>query len=250
VARVVHVAAKRVKSSTLRGLPAGSERSSDVRAMFASIAPRYDLMNRLMTLGLDRGWRREVVRRAALAPRHRVLDLGTGTGDLALESLGQMPGVLAVGADFTPEMMRVGRSRVSGGHVRWVVADALRLPFARGIFAAVTSGYLLRNVADIAQSLREQHRVLCASGRVVCLDTTPPPRNVLRPLVLLHLRVIIPLVGRLVTGDPTTYAYLQHSTEAFLSAERIAACLRAVGFREVGFARRMLGTMAIHWGVK
>jgi demethylmenaquinone methyltransferase/2-methoxy-6-polyprenyl-1,4-benzoquinol methylase len=221
-----------------------------VRAMFASIAPRYDLMNRLMTLGQDRTWRREVVRRAALAAGQRVLDLGTGTGDIALEALRQAPGILAVGADFTPEMMRVGRSRAGGAQVRWVVADALHLPFAPGSFEAVTSGYLLRNVADVPQALIEQHRVLRSQGRFVCLDTTPPPRNLLRPFIRFHLHVMIPLVGRVITGSSTAYTYLPDSTEAFHSAEKLADRLQAVGLREVGFARRMLGTMAIHWGVK
>jgi demethylmenaquinone methyltransferase/2-methoxy-6-polyprenyl-1,4-benzoquinol methylase len=231
-------------------MPPAGERPSLVRAMFASIAPRYDQMNRLMTLGQDGAWRREVVRRAALAAGHRVLDLGTGTGDIALEALRQAPEVLAVGADFTPEMMRVGRSRAGGARVRWVVADALHLPFARGIFEAVASGYLLRNVADLPQALGEQHRVLGTEGRVVCLDTTPPPRNVLRPFIRFHLHVMIPLVGRVITGSSAAYTYLPDSTEAFHSAEKVADRLRGVGFREVGFARRMLGTMAIHWGVK
>src|SRR3972149_11938889 len=98
--------------------------------MFAPIAPRYDLMNRLMPLGQDRAWRREVVRRATLGAGQRVLDLGTGTGDIALEALRQVPGILAVGADFTPEMRRVGRSRAGGAQGRWGGAGAGRLRFA------------------------------------------------------------------------------------------------------------------------
>ena len=231
-------------------MPPEAERTEFVRAMFASIAPRYDLMNRLMTLGQDRAWRREVVRRAAFAAGQRVLDIGTGTGDIALEAVRQAPGILAVGADFSPEMMRVGRSRAGGAQVRWVVADALYLPFARGSFEAVTSGYLLRNVPDVAQALAEQHRVLRTEGRVVCLDTTPPPRNLLRPFMDLHMHVMIPLVGRIVTGSSAAYTYLPDSTEAFHPAEKLADRLRGAGLREVGFARRMLGTMAIHWGVK
>jgi len=231
-------------------LPGPGERPAFVRAMFASIAPRYDLMNRLMTLGQDRAWRREVVRRAALAPRRRLLDLGSGTGDLALEALRGQPDMVAVGADFTPQMMHLGRSRPGGEHVRWLVADALHLPFAESAFDSVVSGYLLRNVADLPRALAEQLRVLRSGGRFVSLDTTPPPRNILRPFIRFHLHVIIPRVGRVITGSSAAYSYLPDSTEAFHAAEAVAEHLHAAGFREVGFVRRMLGTMAIHWGAK
>jgi len=231
-------------------LPGSGERPAFVRAMFASIAPRYDLMNRLMSLGRDRAWRREVVRRAALAARLRLLDLGSGTGDLALEALRRQPDLVAVGADFTPQMMHVGRLRPGGAHVRWIVADALHLPFSDSAFDAVVSGYLLRNVADLPRALAEQLRVLRGGGRFVSLDTTPPPRNILRPFIRFHLHVIIPLVGRVITGSPSAYSYLPVSTEAFQAAGAVAEHLHAAGFREVGFVRRMLGSMAIHWGAK
>jgi demethylmenaquinone methyltransferase/2-methoxy-6-polyprenyl-1,4-benzoquinol methylase len=231
-------------------LPGPGERPSFVRAMFASIAPRYDLMNRLMTLGQDRALRREVVRRAVVAPRQRLLDLGSGTGDIALDALRGQPGLVVVGADFTPQMMHIGRVRPGGKHVRWIVADALHLPFATAAFDSVVSGYLLRNVADLPRALAEQLRVLRNGGHFVSLDTTPPPRTILRPFIRLHLHVIIPLVGRVITGSSAAYSYLSDSTEAFHAAEAVAKHLHAAGFREVGSVRRMLGTMAIHWGVK
>ncbi len=240
------MASQRVK----RELPVPSERPSYVRAMFASIAPHYDVMNRLMTLGLDRAWRREVVRRAALAAGQRLLDLGAGTGDIALAALRREPALLAVGADFTPEMMTAGRARPEGRHVRWVVADALHLPFAGSAFDAVASGYLMRNVADLPRALAEQNRVLRSGGRFVCLDTTPPRRNLLRPFIRFHLHVTIPLAGRIISRSSSAYTYLPDSTESFETAEALAEEMGAAGFREVGFVRRMLGTMAIHWGVK
>jgi demethylmenaquinone methyltransferase / 2-methoxy-6-polyprenyl-1,4-benzoquinol methylase len=239
-----------MKRGSRHALPAPGERPSYVRAMFASIAPRYDLINRLMALGQDRAWRREVVRRAALAAGQRLLDLGTGTGDIALEALRRVPALRVVGADFTPEMMTAGRARPEGRRVRWVVADALHLPFARSTFDAVASGYLLRNVADLPRALAEQNRVLRNGGRFVCLDTTPPARNVLRPFIRFHLHVLIPLAGRILSGSSSAYTYLPDSTESFETAEALAGKLSAAGFHEVGFLRRMLGTMAIHWGVK
>jgi demethylmenaquinone methyltransferase/2-methoxy-6-polyprenyl-1,4-benzoquinol methylase len=108
----------------------------------------------------------------------------------------------------------------------------------------------MRNVGDVGQAWAEQQRVLRPGGRVVCLDTTPPPRSPLRPFILLHLRVVIPLLGRLVAGASEAYTYLPASTEGFLSAERLAESMVEAGFREVGFRRLMLGTMAIHWGTK
>lgn len=221
-----------------------------VRAMFGRIAGRYDLMNRLITFGRDRAWRRRVVDEAALPPGGRLLDLGTGTGDIAFEALRREGSVRAVGADFTLPMLRVGRARACGSRVLWCGADALRLPFRDALFDAVTSGYLLRNVADPLAAFREQARVVRPGGRVVCLDTSPPPRSLLRPLVLLHLRVVIPLLGRLVAREAAAYRYLPQSTQAFKTPEELAALMREAGLRDVRWRGFMLGTIAIHVGVR
>lgn len=218
--------------------------------MFARIAVRYDLLNRLMTFGQDKGWRRETIRRAEPPPGAVILDLGAGTGDLAFEALRQAPRARVVAVDFTPEMMSIGRSRPQGDGLDWLVADALHLPFAGESFDVAVSGFLLRNVADIDQALAEQHRVLRAGGRLVSLDTTPSRPGPLHFLVELHLRRIIPLLGRLVAGEAEAYNYLLESTEGFLPAEALAERISCAGFHEIGFARRMLGSIAIHWGKK
>ncbi|HNT23882.1 MAG TPA: ubiquinone/menaquinone biosynthesis methyltransferase [Anaerolineales bacterium] len=230
----------------------GRERARYVQQMFSRIAPRYDLMNRLMTAGQDVRWRREVIRRAKLEAGQRLLDLGTGTGDLAGEALQQAPDCQVVAADFTLEMMRYGQARHLPGQPApgWSGADALHLPFAEGCFDAVVSGYLLRNVIDVPGALAEQRRVLKPGGRMVTLDTTPPPSNLLSPLINFHLHTIIPALGRWLSADGSAYDYLPNSTEAFLSAEALAECLAQAGFKEVGFKRLMAGTMAVHWGVK
>ena len=129
-------------------------------------------------------------------------------------------------------------------------AHAPRLPFPDGCFEAAVSGFLFRNVIDIPQALSEQRRLLKPGGRIVILDTTRPPDNLFTPFIRFHLRVIIPAFGRLVTGEADAYTYLPDSTQAFLTAEQLAERMRAARFREVGFRRRMLGTIAIHWGVK
>jgi demethylmenaquinone methyltransferase/2-methoxy-6-polyprenyl-1,4-benzoquinol methylase len=228
----------------------GAERARYVQGMFGRIAGRYDLMNRLMTGGQDVRWRRLVIDLAQLPPGGRLLDLGTGTGDLAMEALGRDAAALAIGGDFTLEMMRVGRRRPGGSRVRWLGVDALNLPVPEEDFDAVTSGYLMRNVSDVGRALAEQFRVLKPGGRIVCLDTTPPPRNLLRPFINFHLHVIIPLLGRLVAGASDAYTYLPESTESFLTAEQLAERFTRAGFRDVKFRRLMFGTMAVHWGTK
>ncbi len=226
----------------------GKERAAYVQNMFARIAGRYDLMNRLMTMGQDVRWRKEVIRRAGITDGDRVLDLGAGTGDLALTIRERVPGARPLAADFTLEMMRVGQRRPGGGAIPWCAADALHLPFARGSFEAVVSGFLVRNVADLTRALEEQHRILKPGGRIVILDTTRPPDNLLAPFIRFHLNVVIPALGRWITGEAEAYTYLPDSTTGFLRAETLAERMTSAGFRNVGFKRMMFGTVAIHWG--
>jgi demethylmenaquinone methyltransferase/2-methoxy-6-polyprenyl-1,4-benzoquinol methylase len=176
--------------------------------------------------------------------------LGTGTGDRALAALARDPTLRVVGGDFTLAMMRVGQRRPAGQRVRWSGADALHLPFPDSTFDAVTSGYLLRNVGDVGRAWAEQYRVLKPGGRVVCLDTTPPARNWLRPLIEFHLHVVIPTLGRWIAGNSDAYTYLPDSTEGFLSAEALAARMQTAGFHHVRFRRLMFGTMALHSAIK
>lgn len=228
----------------------GEEQARSVQGMFARIARRYDLMNRLMTAWQDTRWRREVIRRAQLPPRGLLLDLGAGTGDLARQALREKPDCTPVAADFTMDMMRVGRAKQGAKELNWSAADALCLPFPPEAFDAVVSGFLLRNVNDIDQSLREQYRVLKNGGCMVALDTTRPERNFVTPLINIHLHLIIPTLGRLIAGSAEAYTYLPDSTEAFLEAEQLLDRMESVGFGQVEFRRLMLGTIAIHWGRK
>jgi demethylmenaquinone methyltransferase/2-methoxy-6-polyprenyl-1,4-benzoquinol methylase len=224
--------------------------ADQVQGMFSRIASRYDLMNRLMTAGQDTRWRREVIHRAQLPQVGRLLDLGAGTGDLAREAVRQNPESWPVAADFTLEMMRVGKAHHTPAQLNWSAADALCLPFPNEAFEAVVSGFLMRNVIDINRCLQEQHRVLKAGGSVVILDTTRPARNSLRPLIDFYMHFVIPNLGRIITGEADAYTYLPETTENFLEAEKLAAHLEQAEFRQVGFRRLMFGTIAIHWGKK
>lgn len=228
------------------------DKATYVQDMFRRIARRYNRMNRLITFGQDQRWRRFVVRQARLPKNGHLLDLGSGTGDIAFAALRAVPGVTVVGADFSTPMMRVGQARALGQYVHWCGADALHLPFPASTFDAVTSGYLVRNVTDIARTLREQWRVLQPGGRIVLLDSTPPPRNLLRPFILLHLKFVIPLLGRLVAGGRAAdaYRYLPESTQAFQTPNQLAALLQAAGFHNVHYRTFMFQTICVHWGEK
>jgi len=234
----------------------GDERAAYVQNMFTRIAKRYDLMNRLMTGFQDVRWRRLVIQLAGLKPGASLLDLGTGTGDLAREALRQQPNARVTAADFTLEMMRVGRRDVAMQRLYKLqrlyatAADALRLPFADASFEAVVSGFLMRNVADLHKALQEQYRVLGKGGRIVILDTTRPKKNILSPFIKFHMHVVIPALGRLITGASDAYRYLPDSTENFVTAEKMSALMAAVGFKRIGYERLMFGAIAIHWAEK
>jgi len=227
----------------------GKERGDYVQKMFTRIAHRYDLLNRLMTAGQDISWRKMVIEKVGLKPGFRLLDLGAGTGDLAREAEKQEPEAKILAADFTLEMMKVGH-RQHNRRLTWSAADALHLPFNEKTFNGVVSGFLMRNVCDIQMVLKEQYRVLKSGGRIVILDTTKPERNLFSPFIWLHMHVVIPLVGGLLSGFRDAYNYLPDSTERFISAKEMTVRMAAVGFKKINFEVLMFGTIAIHWGEK
>lgn len=230
----------------------GQERSRYVQDMFGRIAERYNLMNRVMTGGQDMRWRRFVVQKAQLPPHGKLLDLATGTGDIAFEAKRAQPTATVIGSDFALPMMFVGQRQAMGKSIAWVGADALNLPHASNTFDAVVSGYLVRNVIDIPQALREQWRVLKAGGRVVILDTSPPPNNLLKPFIIAYLKYGIPLLGRLISGSSgaDAYKYLPESTQQFKTPRELAQLMHEAGFVNVAYQTFMFGTMAVHWGEK
>ena len=228
----------------------GQERAEYVQAMFGRIAGRYDLMNRLMTFGQDVRWRRYVIAQAQLPPHGHMLDIATGTGDIAHEGLRQVPGLHAIGGDFTLQMMQAGKRYPERQPIMWTAADTLALPFPDNSFDAVTSGFLMRNVIDVPQAFREQLRVTRPGGHVVVLESSPPKRNLLQPFIKIHLNYVIPTLGRLITGEADAYRYLPSTTQRFQNPDALATTMRDLGFVNVHYKLFMFGTIAIHVGQK
>ena len=221
---------------------AGRLAADEVRGMFDRIAPVYDLMNRLMTMGLDQRWRRLAVREA-VRPGDRVLDACCGTGDLALAARAAGAGSV-VGLDFSGAML--GRARRKGPELEWVQGDLLALPFEDASFDAATVGFGIRNVADLERGLAELQRVLRPGGRLAVLEITRP-RGLLRPFYRLWFDVLIPLAGKLLPGGKA-YTYLPASVRRFPGPDELARLLERHGFGDVRVRLLAGSIVALHVG--
>ncbi|MBI2219322.1 MAG: ubiquinone/menaquinone biosynthesis methyltransferase [Candidatus Rokubacteria bacterium] len=220
--------------------------------MFTRIAGRYDLMNSLMTGGRHHEWRRVAAREAVAAPPGAVLDLATGTADLALAVRVLDPARLVVGADFSEGMLAEGRKKLASAgerRVPLVAADAQRLPFPDRTFACVTSAFLLRNLEDLRGGLIETRRVTRPGGRIVALDIVAPTVPGWAPVFNFYFHRVVPAIGAIVAGDRSAYTYLPQSVERFVAPQALVRLMTEVGFREVRYRRLGLGTIAIHVGV-
>jgi demethylmenaquinone methyltransferase / 2-methoxy-6-polyprenyl-1,4-benzoquinol methylase len=201
-------------------------------AMFDDIAPRYDLLNRLMSLGIDQRWRKKAVEALGLGERARVLDLATGTADLAIAIAKQHRSAEVDGVDPSEKMLAVGRDKLERGgldkRVRLGVGEAEKLPFDDGSFDGVTIAFGIRNVPDRLAGLREMCRVTKPGGRVVVLELSEPERGIMSGLAKIHVHHVVPAMGALLSGS-REYAYLQKSIAAFPPAEAFGALMREAG---------------------
>ncbi|MVN88004.1 bifunctional demethylmenaquinone methyltransferase/2-methoxy-6-polyprenyl-1,4-benzoquinol methylase UbiE [Deinococcus sp. HMF7620] len=227
------------------------ERGQDVQAMFASIAPRYDLLNRVLSLGVDRGWRRAAAQEALALSPARVLDVATGTADFALELKTRAPQAEVVGSDFVPEMLAIGRQKAAARHLQVSLeeGDALNLPYPDGSFDAVTCAFGFRNFADYERGLSEFWRVLAPGGRAVILEFPPPGPGLFGAAFRFYFQHLLPRIGGLVSGNAAAYTYLPASVLAFPDPQRLERLMQATGFRT---RHRLLtfGIAAIHVGDK
>ncbi len=255
-------AAAPVKGTRPEGAETEADASRKVREMFTQIAPRYDLLNHLLSLQLDRLWRARVARRVRpilSRPDALVLDLCCGTGDLAL-ALAWAGKSRVIGADFAHTMLvRAKEKSVALGSsssnpprssIPFFEADALHLPFSDQSFDLVTSAFGFRNLANYEAGLREIHRVLKPTATLAILEFTEPPQGLLGDLYSWYFRNVLPRIGGLISGDCAAYSYLPKSVSRFFQPAELASLMGAVGFRSVEFRTWTLGIVALHLGLK
>jgi demethylmenaquinone methyltransferase/2-methoxy-6-polyprenyl-1,4-benzoquinol methylase len=223
--------------------------------MFDRIAPRYDLLNRLLSLRRDVTWRNKVAAYLPDGSQLKVLDVATGTADLLLALFRKNKRVTSgVGVDLSPRMLRLAQRKSAArklhSTVSFIRADALRLPFSDQSFDAVTIGFGIRNVADVPKALAEMYRVLKPEGRVLILEFSLPENKLARKLYPLHLRGVIPRLGAWISGDGYAYRYLNETVETFPYGERFCCLMREAGFDKVRAVPLTFGIASIYLGTK
>lgn len=227
----------------------GAERGRQVRRLFSEIAPRYDLLNHVLSLNVDRNWRRKAVDALAWKerPAGRFLDACAGTFDLSLE-LARRPRFRGrvIGSDFALPMLVRGAGKLARAPVSPLCADALRLPFPDASFDGITVGFGVRNLADLDQGFAELRRVLRPGARLVVLEFTTPPNALLRGLYLFYFHRVLPRLGRWVSGHPWAYTYLPASVESFPAPDELAQRLRQAGFERARWSLLTGGIAALH----
>ena len=231
----------------------GDQRAERVNQLFDTIAPRYDLVNDLQSLGLHRRWKRRLVRLADSKPGDCALDVCCGTGDISLALA--RAGLKVVGLDFSEGMLavarqRLGRAGTGAGEAQFVKGDALHLPFADESFEVVTMGYGLRNLADWEGGLREMLRVLRPGGRLLVLDFGKPDNRVWRAIYFAYLKFVCPLLGRFITGDRESYAYILESLKHYAAQRGVAAKMTDLGMSAVRIVNFCGGATSINMAVK
>ena len=220
-----------------------------VSRMFGRIAHRYDLGNRVLSLGQDLRWRRSAMALLKPLAHDIILDVGAGTGDLALSLAGSAQQVVAL--DFSQPMLEIGRRKAAPqdhlrGRVTLVLSDALALPFQDSSFDCVTSAFTVRNLARTEDGFKESCRILKPGGRMLCLEFTRPPSRLVNLLYQPYLKHVLPFLGAQITGDRSAYTYLADSINSFPSARELAELIRQAGFERVEYRLLNLGTVAAH----
>ena len=230
------------------------DKTSQVRHMFDAIAPAYDFMNRAMTFGVDKRWRAKAVGMLAEGEPARVLDVATGTGDLAIAIAKKLPRTQVTGADLSEQMLQVGRRKVEAAglsdRITLSQADGTDLPFASDSFDAVSIAYGIRNFADILGGYREMLRVLRPGGELVVVELATPVNPLALAFYNVYTKALIPTVGRLVSKDRRAYSYLPESIKAVAQREEMLALMEKAGFERTSFKAMTFGTCIIYKATK
>ena len=233
--------------------PEGSKKEQ-VAAMFNAISPKYDALNRILSAGIDQSWRRKTLREIRATGALNVLDVATGTADLALALAKGIPGSKVVGVDISAGMLEVGRSKVRAkdleGRVRLDLGDGEQLPYDESSFGAVTVAFGVRNFENLEQGLRDMRRVLEPGGTLAVLEFSQPTAWPLRSLYLFYFKNILPRIGRMVSKDASAYTYLPNSVQAFPYGEAFAAKLREAGFKSVRVRPLTFGIASLYLAIK
>jgi demethylmenaquinone methyltransferase/2-methoxy-6-polyprenyl-1,4-benzoquinol methylase len=233
--------------------PEGSKKEQ-VAAMFNAISPKYDALNRILSAGIDQSWRRKTLREIRATGALKLLDVATGTADLALALAKGIPGSKVVGVDISSGMLEVGRSKVRAkdleGRVRLDLGDGEQLPYEESSFGAVTVAFGVRNFENLEQGLRDMRRVLEPGGTLAVLEFSQPTAWPLRSLYLFYFKNILPRIGRMVSKDASAYTYLPNSVQAFPYGEAFAAKLREAGFQSVRVRPLSFGIASLYLAIK
>jgi len=233
--------------------PEGSKKEQ-VAAMFNAISPKYDALNRILSAGIDQSWRRKTLREIRATGALNLLDVATGTADLALALAKGIPGSRVVGVDISAGMLEVGRSKVRArdleGRVRLDLGDGEQLPYEESSFGAVTVAFGVRNFENLEQGLRDMRRVLEPGGTLAVLEFSQPTAWPLRSLYLFYFKNILPRIGRMVSKDASAYTYLPNSVQAFPYGEAFAAKLREAGFKSVRVRPLTFGIASLYLAIK
>ncbi|MCH5247028.1 MAG: bifunctional demethylmenaquinone methyltransferase/2-methoxy-6-polyprenyl-1,4-benzoquinol methylase UbiE [Muribaculaceae bacterium] len=229
-------------------------KGEQIKDMFDSIAPAYDFMNRAMTVGIDRLWRKKAVQTVELKKPQQILDLATGTGDLAIALATRIPQASIVAADLSPQMLEIGRKKTEEAglskHITFVEADGLNLPFDDNSFDCVTIAYGIRNFESLEKGFREMKRVLKPGGLIAVLELSTPSNKVARWLYDIYAKNIIPFVGKRISRDSQAYAYLPESINAVAQREGMIQLMQAAGLINCSFKSLTFGTCTFYIGYK
>lgn len=230
------------------------EKAGMVHGVFTRVASRYDIMNDLMSMGIHRVWKDAMMDWLAPRPGQRLLDVAGGTGDVAFRFIRRAPSATAVVCDMTESMLVAGRQRAEAeqlaGNLDWVVGDAMALPFENNSFDVYTISFGIRNVTRIADALREAYRVLRPGGRLMVLEFSQIPNDLMQKAYDLYSFNVIPVMGQIVAGDRDSYQYLVESIRKFPDQESFAAMIRTAGFDQVRYRNLSMGIAALHSGWK